>query len=954
MADFSSPGYIESIGSTKRKTKEDISFENLIPSEILASVGSGGVKDLLKRYYEFMNMDEFLYNETLTFSDIVLNGQAQFRISDPDNSNTEFFQDFNFANSSLKDATGAAITTVKDADGNSQPLQNNAAFIIISNGNELPGTLATSTNPLGKTYTITGLQDYNNTSITLSTSIKHFVGPGPSYVLNAIEEAMDIDQNTSNYLELMQKEIAQAIPKDLTTNKRQLYKKIVDFYKVRGSDDSVDIFFRLLFDDEVEVEYPFDFTLKPSAGEWSTDTNQFVTTAGFTSEKKIRLHDSNRYQKYSYVLKTGQNVSAWENVFNKLVHPAGFVFFGEILLLLNLLRSANGDNTRSTTYQYNGQIGTGYGGQVFDPPRFLKGRAALNTVGTFGNAVTDAQEVAAVNATDDSINDGNIFQVIKTYARTNRLTKSSMPGLQPGVIGVEDIPLLVESFVSLFLPEARAKVHKNAVVSIAVGTVAPNIGKITNIEVVRKGYGYSGAPAVTISGDGSNAAATAVLNSEGEVESVTIGNAGSGYTQGGTSVAIGSNSNDGKISRVNTNLITNSSGTLAKDFRRTPTIVLGAPTAVDNAGNLLTTNVQATAKFNLVATSVSGIKMLNRGSGYTTTPGIVIGDPTTFYTAPSFFTDDFENASINNDYTSWRIITPGHSEGASHTASIDSTVADTGSKSLKIQTNGGLDTNASGNIGGVVAELDLYSPEFTSRVFNNTVKVKVRAKKPSSGGASFFEMAYSTNQHGNSGWQRKTLTTDWADYEFEYNINNSLPTNTDYVGFQGDGSNGIVYIDNVSITIKKDRAEAFANIHDDKIDGVTVHHQGSGYTTVPTFTFTDGNATAKALLKASEISSINISNIGNGYVSDPRVTLGSSAVSEKRARDTIMYLITHVHNTLDRVNNNYFNKKGNSFYNGTKKFDSNQRIDLFSDHIIQNNYKTVINSYNTSSFIEID
>ena len=94
--------------------------------------------------------------------------------------------------------------------------------------------------------------------------------------------------------------------------------------------------------------------------------------------------------------------------------------------------------------------------------------------------------------------------------------------------------------------------------------------------------------------------------------------------------------------------------------------------------------------------------------------------------------------------------------------------------------------------------------------------------------------------------------------------------------------------------------------------------------------------------------------MGNGYVGDPRVTLGSSAVSEKRARDTILYLIVTLNNTLDRVNNNYFNKKGNSFYNGTKKFDSNQRIDLFSDHIIQNNYKTVINSYNTSSFIEID
>ena len=46
---------------------------------------------------------------------------------------------------------------------------------------------------------------------------------------------MDIDRNASNYLELMQKEIAQAIPRSLTTDRRKLYKRITDFYKVKGS-----------------------------------------------------------------------------------------------------------------------------------------------------------------------------------------------------------------------------------------------------------------------------------------------------------------------------------------------------------------------------------------------------------------------------------------------------------------------------------------------------------------------------------------------------------------------------------------------------------------------------------------------------------------------------------------------------------------------------------------------
>lgn len=767
MANESSPGYIEAVGSTRRKTKEDLLIDNLIPSEILAQAGDGGIKNLLKRYYEFMNMDEFIYTQNETFTDIVIDGQAQFRVSDPKNENDEFFIDHVFANSTLKNASGGSITTVRDSDDNLVPIGDDA--ITISNGNELPGSLANQVDPIGKTYTITGLQDHNNTSITLTTPIKYWVGPGPSYVLNAIEEAMDIDQNSTNYLDLMQKEIAQAIPRSLTTDKRKLYKRIIDFYKVRGSQDSIEIFFRLLFDDTVEVEYPWDNTLRPSAGDWSPAVNQFVSTTGMISEKKNRIHDSNRYQKYSYLVRTGQNVDTWKNVFDRLVHPAGFVFFGEILILLNLLRSANGDNTKNTSYVYTGQITTPNGLTAF-----RHGAATFETIGTHGNATTDALEVAKVGATLQE--GGEVFQTVNAYSRSGRLTLSSMPGQQPGVIGVEDVPLLVEMFVSQFLPEAKAKIHRNAVLGISYNSN----GTVSKINVVDTGYGYPSAPAITITGQpghsGTAAQATAVINSEGEIESVTINNAGSGYTSG--SVAAAGNANAGKISRIKL------TGLAPKTYRRPPNIVLGAPTAVDQDGNLLSTNVQATAKFVLEPTIVNDVQMDNRGSGYTSIPTVTFSSPSSGTPAKGF-------AVLNN-------------EG--------------------------------------------------------------------------------------------------------------------------------------------------------KVDGIRIYDGGSGYTEPPTVTISGGGgsgATGIVFLKASEISSINITNIGNGYVTDPRVTLGSTAVSEKRARDTLMYLIIHL-NHVDRLQNNYFNKKGNSYYNSSKKFAKNQRIDLFSDHIIENNYKTVINSYNTSSFIEID
>jgi hypothetical protein len=37
------------------------------------------------------------------------------------------------------------------------------------------------------------------------------------------------------------------------------------------------------------------------------------------------------------VIRTGNNLSTWADAFNRLVHPAGLVFFGEILIVLELV-----------------------------------------------------------------------------------------------------------------------------------------------------------------------------------------------------------------------------------------------------------------------------------------------------------------------------------------------------------------------------------------------------------------------------------------------------------------------------------------------------------------------------------------------------------------------------------------------------------------------------------------
>ena len=637
------PGYIESVASTKRKTKEDIRLEQLIPQDILEE--SGGIKNLLKAYYQFNNMEEFIYSETETFTDTILSDRAVFRISDPENSNDHFFADDGFANSTL------AIT---EADGTIIDFDLTKINSAISNGNDLPGSLQindpviTTTPNVGKTFTVTGLSAHNGKSAKLTTVIKYWVGPGPSYVLNAIEEALNIDDNTDDYLELMQKEIAAAIPRDLTVNKRALYKSITDFYKVRGTTDSIEIFFRLLFNEDVEVEQPWDKTLKPSDGGWDATQNRYTDAKGQLSHN-TKIHDSDFYQKFSYVIRTGKNLVDWKNSFTKLVHPAGFKFFGEILLLTQLTRAVLGD-----TDKVDKRIaGTG--------PTQASDTLSDLSAGGFGV--------------------GNTQYAYKgIYGRLNRKTLSSLPTLQPGVIGIEDLPLLVQMYVSMFTANVEARLFRSAKLSVTLN----NSGQLASVSIVDKGYGYPNASSATptIAGDGgSGAAITVTVDSEGQIDTAVVSQAGSSYTA--IAAIVPAVPNVGKVQGV---YLSNFGD---KKYTVPPTLVFDAPTSKDEDGILLSTNVTATARLNFEATSLRALRIVNSGSNYTSAPTITIsGNATAQCTVEDGRVEKINIISKGSGYTAIPTVTISGGGGSGATAIAEVEPAEIASVTLLNAGNG--------------------------------------------------------------------------------------------------------------------------------------------------------------------------------------------------------------------------------------------------------------------------
>jgi len=254
---------------------------------------------------------------------------------------------------------------------------------------------------------------------------------------NTIELQRDIDHVEPEFLPLIHKEIATAVPGKFAADPNILYKDLANQYRSSGTPQSIDNFFNILYSDNVELYFPQDDILKPSDGKWndlSADTianpdnyaalytytlssagatisgnddggeklkfdnvlvfvnnvhrtdytpvtavnsttntldysliftsdlsigdvvtircsGSYSTDDGFLSYKKF-IQDSYFYQKFSYVLRTGQNADKWKNAFNRLIHPAGFKFFGEILLYIEALSQSTPKNQHG--YQSGG------------------------------------------------------------------------------------------------------------------------------------------------------------------------------------------------------------------------------------------------------------------------------------------------------------------------------------------------------------------------------------------------------------------------------------------------------------------------------------------------------------------------------------------------------------------------------------------------------------------------
>jgi hypothetical protein len=98
--------------------------------------------------------------------------------------------------------------------------------------------------------------------------------PGTAQVTDKLLEYRDIDQTPNNNIIKFFREFMAIIPYNLTEgiDKRKLLKEISSLYRVKGTEASIKILFKILSNSEASVYYPSIDILKVSDGKWTSET----------------------------------------------------------------------------------------------------------------------------------------------------------------------------------------------------------------------------------------------------------------------------------------------------------------------------------------------------------------------------------------------------------------------------------------------------------------------------------------------------------------------------------------------------------------------------------------------------------------------------------------------------------------------------------------------------------
>lgn len=157
----------------------------------------------------------------------------------------------------------------------------------------------------------------------------------PLFWARHLPEIRDIDRTLDRFILRFKNKYLPNIQFTTATNKELFIKNSLDFYRAKGTERAVDLFFKLIYGFEANVYYPGDDLFKPSDNEWvnvryleieSADTNVnmvgqivygAVSGANAFAERLVRVKKEGRFINVLYITNLNGNFQTGENVFTK-------------------------------------------------------------------------------------------------------------------------------------------------------------------------------------------------------------------------------------------------------------------------------------------------------------------------------------------------------------------------------------------------------------------------------------------------------------------------------------------------------------------------------------------------------------------------------------------------------------------------------------------------------------
>lgn len=138
-------------------------------------------------------------------------------------------------------------------------------------------------------------------------------------IIQELQTIRDIEDTKLEYLNYIFGEVALGVSQAKFTFPREAIRNFGNFFRVKGSEYSVEGFFRAFFQENVEIIYPKDKLMRIG-----------ISTIG--DEDRYRIHDGKLYQIFSIMIKSAIPLNQWEQLFRRFVHPAGFYLGATVVI----------------------------------------------------------------------------------------------------------------------------------------------------------------------------------------------------------------------------------------------------------------------------------------------------------------------------------------------------------------------------------------------------------------------------------------------------------------------------------------------------------------------------------------------------------------------------------------------------------------------------------------------